>query len=201
MIRAIIFDLGKVLIPFEWQRGYDAFAAASPYPAEEVRRRIKETGLFDGFERGKVEPHEVAERVSNILGLSVSFEQFREMWSSIFLPETIVPEDMLERLRGHYRLLLLSNTDSIHYHWVKERYPILGRFDASVLSFELGLRKPEPEIYREAILRAGCRPQEIFFTDDRQDNVEGALQAGIDAVQFESLEKLQRDLEFRGVRW
>jgi putative hydrolase of the HAD superfamily len=148
-----------------------------------------------------VEPGVVAERVSSALGLNVSFENFQEMWSSIFLPETIVPESMLAGLHKNYRLLLLSNTDSIHFHWVRARYAILRHFDGFLLSFELGLRKPEPAIYQEAISRASVGPAEIFFTDDRQDNVEGALQAGIDAVQFESLEKLQRDLEFRGVRW
>ncbi len=201
MIRAIIFDLGKVLIPFDWQRGYDAFARASPYPAEEVRRRIKETGLFEGFERGRVEPRAVAERVSALLGLSVTFEEFQELWSSIFLPETIIGDDMLARLHANYRLLLLSNTDAIHYHWVRERYPILRHFDHAVLSFELGLRKPEPGIYQEAIARAGCEPREVFFTDDREDNIEAAIDAGIDAVQFLSVEQLEQELQSRGVQW
>ena len=201
MIRAIVFDLGKVLLPFEWQRGYDAFAAASRYPAEEVRARIKETGLFEGFERGMVEPREVAERVSKALGLSVSFDEFQELWSSIFLPETIVPDDMLERLRRSHRLLLLSNTDAIHFRWVKDRYPILRHFDDFVLSFELGLRKPEPGIYQATISRAGCEAREIFFTDDREENVEGAIQAGIDAVQFLGVEQLERELKSRGEAW
>ncbi|MCC7175271.1 MAG: HAD family phosphatase [Bryobacterales bacterium] len=201
MIRTIVFDLGKVLIPFDWQRGYDAFAAASPYPAGEVRRRIKETGLFDGFERGKVEPGEVAQRISAALDLNVTFGQFRELWSSIFLPETIIADEMLERLRRGRRLLLLSNTDSIHFQWVKERYSLLRHFDDFVLSFELGMRKPEPAIYRETTLRAGCEPGQIFFTDDRLDNVEGAQQAGIDAVQFLSVEQLERELKSRGVEW
>ncbi len=201
MIRTIVFDLGKVLVPFEWQRGYDAFAAASSCPAEEVRLRLKETGLFDGFERGRVEPREVARRISGVLGLSVGFEEFRRLWSSIFLPETIVPEGLLKSLRRNHRLLLLSNTDSIHYHWVKERYPLLRHFDDYVLSFEVGLRKPEPGIYRETISRAGCEPGEIFFTDDREENVQGALEAGIDAVQFHSVEDLERELKNRGVNW
>jgi putative hydrolase of the HAD superfamily len=201
LIRAIIFDLGNVLIPFDWKRGYEAFARASLYPAEEVRRRIKETGLFDGFERGRVEPRVVAGRVSELLGLNVSFDEFREIWSSIFLPETILEEDMLARLHARYRLLLLSNTDAIHYHWVRERYPMMRHFDHAVLSFELGLRKPEPGIYQEAINRAGCEPREIFFTDDREENVAGALEAGIDAAQFLSAEQLERELRSRGVRW
>ena len=201
MTRAIIFDLGNVLIPFDWRRGYDAFARVSPYPIEEVRRRIKETGLFDGFERGRLEPRAVAERVSAFLGLDVSFDQFREIWSSIFLPETILGDDMLAGLHARYRLLLLSNTDAIHYGWVREKYPILRHFDHAVLSFELGLRKPEPGIYQEAIARAGCEAREIFFTDDREENVTGALDAGIDAVQFLSVEQLEQELKSRGVEW
>ena len=201
MIQALIFDLGKVLIPFEWQRGYDAFASASPFPAEEVRRRIKETGLFEGFERGRVEPREVAARVSELLELNVSFERFQEIWSSIFLPETIIPDQMLERLHARHRILMLSNTDAIHFHWVRARYPILRHFDGFVLSFQVGHRKPEPEIYQEAVMQAGCQPREIFFTDDLADNIEGASRAGIDAVQFVSLAQLEHDLRSRGIQW
>ncbi len=190
-----------MLIPFDWQRGYDAFARVSAYPAEEVRRRIKETGLFEGFERGRVEPVEVARRVSGLLGLNVTFERFQELWSSIFYPEVIVPDEMLESLHERYRLLMLSNTDAIHFNWVRARYPIVRHFDGFVLSFEVGCRKPDIEIYREAIRRAGCDAGEIFFTDDRTDNVEGALGAGIDAVQFVSLAQLKQDLLSRGVQW
>jgi HAD superfamily hydrolase (TIGR01509 family) len=70
-----------------------------------------------------------------------------------------------------------------------------------VLSFQVGCRKPEPGIYQEAILRAGYPPQEILFTDDLIANVEGALLAGIDAVQFTSLAQFERDLHSRGVEW
>ncbi len=201
MIQAIIFDLGRVLIPFDWQRGYRAFAELSPYPPEEIRSRIKETGLFEVFERGQTEPREVARRISEILELSVSFERFREAWSSIFLPETILPDKMLERLHVRYRMLLLSNTDAIHFGWVQDRYPIMRHFDDFVLSFRVGHRKPEPEIYREAILKAGCAPQEVFFTDDLSANVEGALLVGIDATQFTSVAQLEHDLRSRGVEW
>jgi glucose-1-phosphatase len=201
LIRALIFDLGKVLIPFDWQRGYDAFASASPFPAEEVRRRIKDAGLFERFERGLVEPREVARRVSELLGLNVTFDEFQEHWSSIFFPEVIIPDEMLERLHARHRILMLSNTDAIHFNWVRARYPILRHFDGFVLSFQVGRRKPEPEIYQEAVLQAGCEPREIFFTDDREDNIEGALNAGIDAVQFASLAQLEQDLRSRGIQW
>ena len=201
MIKAVIFDLGKVLIPFDWQRGYRSLAQFSPYPPEEIRSRIKETRLFDLFERGHIEPPELARRMSSALDLNVGFDKFRELWSSIFFPEPSIPDSMLAGLRANYRVLLLSNTDAIHNGWIAEKYPIMQHFDHCVLSFELGCRKPEPEIYREAIARAGCAASDIFFTDDLAENVEGARQAGIDAVQFESREKLEQELRSRGVRW
>ena len=201
MIRTLIFDLGQVVIPFDWKRGYGALAEFSPYPPEEIRRRIKETGLFGVFERGQIEPGDLARRLSAILEMNVPFEKFRELWSGIFLPETIIPDKMLASLHANHRLLLLSNTDAIHYGWVMEKYPIMRHFDHCVLSFELGLRKPEPGVYQEAIRQAGCAAAEIFFTDDLADNIAGALLAGIDAVQFQSLEQLEQELTSRGIRW
>lgn len=202
MIQAIVFDLGKVIIPFDWQRGFRAFAEFSPYPPEEVRLRIKETGLFNPFERGRITPPDLAREIGKALDVDVSLEKFRELWSSIFLPETIVPEDMLSRLRAAgYRLLLLSNTDAIHYEWVMQKYPIMRQFHDSVTSFDLGFRKPEPEIYAETIARAGCEADRIFFTDDLAENIEGARKAGIDAVQFLSLPQLEQELHSRGVAW
>ncbi|MGQ9635683.1 MAG: HAD family hydrolase [Bryobacteraceae bacterium] len=202
MIRTIIFDLGKVLIPFDWQRGYQRLAAHSPYPPEEIRARIKAANLFEDFERGRIQPEQAAKQISDLLQLDgMSLEQFRELWSAIFLPETILPEPMLAGLHQRHRLLLLSNTDAIHYGWVAEKYPILRHFDGAVLSFEVGSRKPEPAIYEAAIERAGCAPGEIFFTDDLEANVEGARRLGIDAVTFQSRELLENELRARGVIW
>lgn len=201
MIRTLVFDLGKVLIPFDWQRGYEAFARVCPYPPEEVRRRIKEAQVFDAFERGLLAPAEVAERVSAALDMRVTLDEFRALWGAIFLPETLVPDVLLERLHARHRLLLLSNTDSIHFDFVRARYPILRHIDDFVLSFAVGMRKPEAGIYQETIARARCAAGEIFFTDDRADNIEGALACGIDAVQFTTAGQLENDLRARGVAW
>lgn len=202
LIKAIVLDLGNVVIPFDWQRGFQALSEHSPFPAEEVRRRIKETDLFKPFERGEIEPEDLARRISEALDINVNFEKFCQLWSSIFLPETIVTEQILARLKAAgLRLLLLSNTDAIHYRWVMERYPIMRQFDDCVLSFELGSRKPEPEVYQETVRRAGCEPPEILFADDRAENVEGARQSGIDAVLFQSLPLLEQELRSRGVEY
>ena len=136
-----------------------------------------------------------------MLGLGIGYDKFCEIWSSIFLPETLIPESMLAGLRAHYRLLLLSNTNAIHFPMVRERYPLLRQFHDFVLSYEVKAMKPAPEIFREAVRRSGCRADECFFTDDIAAYVEAAAQEGLDAVQFESREQIERELARRGVTW
>jgi putative hydrolase of the HAD superfamily len=199
--RAVILDLGQVLVPFDWQRGYRALAAHCPLPPEEVRRRIKEAGLFNDFERGRIEPRDLAARLCQMLGMDLPYETFREIWSSIFSPQVNLSPESLETIRAGRRLLLLSNTDPIHFGWIGEKYDLLQHFDHCVVSFETGTRKPEPAIYFETLRRAECQPGEAFFADDIAENVEAARQLGIDAVQFVSVEQLAADLAKRGICW
>jgi HAD superfamily hydrolase (TIGR01509 family) len=76
---------------------------------------------------------------------------------------------------------------------------VLRHFDDFVLSYRIGSMKPSPEIYREAVRSAGCSPAECFFTDDKQENVDAAQQAGIDAIRFQGRMDLERQLGERGI--
>lgn len=201
MIKTVIFDLGRVLIPFDYTRGYRAMQPFCDYPAAEIPTRIAATDLVHRFETGLVEPRDFVEELTGRLDLRVSYEQFCEIWSSIFLPDTLVPESLLAGIRQRYRLLLLSNTNPLHFAMVRRNYPLLRHFHDLVLSYQVKAMKPSPAIYREAIARAQCRPEECFFTDDIPAYVEGARREGIDAVQFESCAQLERELAARGICW
>lgn len=200
MIRAIFFDLGQVIVPFDLGRGYAALAPYCPHPPEEVRARIA-ADLVRAFEEGRIPPEQFVGEISRRLELKVSYGQFCELWSSIFLPEPLVAESLLEGLARGYRLLLLSNTNAIHYRMIRERYSLLRHFHDRVLSYEVGALKPNERIYREALRRAGCRPEECFYTDDIAEYVEAGRRHGMDAVQFRSAAQLEEELRARGVRW
>jgi glucose-1-phosphatase len=200
MYQTIIFDLGKVIVPFDFSRGYRAMAEHSPYPAEEIPKRIGATDLVRRFESGQVAPKDFVAQLCGMLEADISYDRFCEIWSSIFLPETLIPESLLEGLHHTYRLLLLSNTNAIHFEMVRRNYRLLRHFDEYVLSHEVGALKPSPVIYREAIARARCAPREIFFTDDIPDYVEAARKAGIDAVQFQNAGQLTEELRRRGIK-
>ncbi len=198
--RAVIFDLGRVLVHFDFQRGYRALEGLCPHEAAAIPKLLAGTGLVERFETGLVEPREFVAEMSRILDLQVDYDRFCEIWSCIFA-ETLVPERLLEGLKGRYRLLLLSNTNAIHFEVVRRRYPLLRHFDDLVLSYEVKAMKPDPEIYRAAIERAGCEPGECFYTDDIAAYVAGARAMGIDAVPFQGAERLMDEMRARGIEW
>ena len=201
MHKAILFDLGKVLIHFDFQRGYRALEGLGPYTAAEIPQRLAGTGLVERFETGLVEPRDFVEQMSRILELRVDYDRFCQIWSCIFTHE-LIPESLLESLARRYRLVLLSNTNALHFEMIRGTYGhLLRHFDELVLSYEVRAMKPRPEIFQAAIERAQCLPEECFYTDDIAAYVEGARRLGIDAVQFESREQVEREMRARGIAW
>jgi glucose-1-phosphatase len=200
VIKTIFFDLGNVVIPFDFKRAYARMAEHSGCKPEEVPARIRATGLVGPFEKGEIAPEPFVREISAALRLDITYGDFCEWWSCIFLPETLLPEVLLEDLASRYRLLALSNTNPIHFEMLKEAYPLLAHFEDFVLSYEVGAAKPEAKIYHEAMARAQSKPAACFFTDDLAVNVTAARELGMDAVQFLSAEQLERELRVRGLR-
>ncbi len=186
---------------FDFKRGYQALEGLCPYPAAEIPERIGTSNLVERFETGLIEPRDFVAQLSRILELNVDYEGFCAIWNSIFT-DTLIPDAMLEGLAARYRLLLLSNTNVIHFEGIRRNYPLLLRhFHGLILSYEVKAMKPCPEIFEKAVALAGCRPEECFYTDDIAAYVEGARAVGIDAVEFQSAAQIQAELEARGIRW
>jgi FMN phosphatase YigB (HAD superfamily) len=201
LIRAILFDLGNTIVPFDFRRGYARLERLCPLPAAEIPKRLARTNLVQRFETGEVDPEEFVRRFCVELEFTMTYAAFCELWSSIFLPDTLIPESLLASLAPHYRLVLVSNTNAIHFEMILAAYPLLRHFHDHVVSYKLGAMKPSPRIYREAIARAGCAAGECLFVDDLPACVEGARSEGINAVRFESLSQLERDLRARDIVW
>ena len=201
MIKAVIFDLGRVLVPFDFHRGYARLEALCGIPAAEIPARLAGSQLIADFESGKIAPGDFVDRFCSHLNIEIPYPQFCDIWSSIFLPDPLIPEAMMEGIARNYRLVLLSNTNAIHFEMLVRTYPLLRHFHAYVLSYEVGAMKPQRLIYQKAIEAAGCQAGECFFTDDIEAYVEAARVEGIDAVQFQSAAQIEAELHQRGVVW
>ena len=201
VIKTVILDLMGVILPIDFARCHAAFSEVSSLLPQEIPARLRPTGLGERFETGRMSPEEFADEVCVALEVRVTYSQFWEIWQTIFLPEPLLSEGLLEGLRRRQRLVLLSNTNAVHFEFARERYPLLRHFDDYVVSYQVGATKPSPAIYREAVARAGCRPEECFFADDVGKFVEAARREGIDAVRFQSQKQLESEMGARGITW
>lgn len=199
LIRAVIFDLGGVIVPLDFSSAYAAIEALCPYTASEIARRIRSSGLVEKYETGQLNSESFVAQLSALLELHVTYRQFRELWSKLFLPDPLIPESLFAELSSRYPLILLSNTNELHFENIRARFPLIRHFQHLVLSYQVGAAKPSRRIYEEAIARAGCRAEECFYTDDVPAYVEGAKQAGIDAVRFLDFAQLEGELRARGI--
>ncbi len=199
MIKALIFDLGRVLQNFNFEIGYARMSAVCGLSRDEIERRLRASGLAIAFESGRIAAPDFARQVCQLLGAAISYADFCEIWYSIVNQGAILPEPFIASLHQRYRMLLLSNTNEIHFDMLLPRCPMLRHFDGFSLSYRIGVLKPAEAIYRHAVAQAGCEPRECFYTDDIQAYVDAARRIGIHAALFRGLEQLQNDLRAAGV--
>jgi putative hydrolase of the HAD superfamily len=199
MIEVLIFDLGKVIIDFDFQRSIEAVLAFEPASLPRIREVMEDHDLLVKYETGQISSVEFYRKVCGQLGLVCSMEEFKRIWGAMFLPEPLLSEEFLFSLAQRYKLLLLSNTSELHFNYVWENYPILRFFSGQVLSYRERSMKPDDQIYRAAIQAAQVNPRKIFFTDDRLENVEAAIQMGIQAVHFQSEQQLKDRMADLGI--
>src|ERR1035441_2332554 len=136
MYKALIFDLGRVLVDFDFERGYQALEGVCPYDTAEIRRRIAATDLVERFETGLIAPPDFVAQLTRILALDIDDAGFRKLWNGIFT-DPLLPDAMLEGLAARYRLVLLSNTNAIHFETIRANYPLLRHFPERILSLEV----------------------------------------------------------------
>lgn len=200
-IKVILFDLGRVLVDFDHKRAAERISSFCPKSPVEIYNLFFESPATVAFEAGKISPEDFYIQVKQMLDLKLSYDSFIPIWNDIFFltPKNRSIFRLVNILRAGYKTALLSNINTLHYEYLKKRFPVFGVFDKIFLSFELGLIKPDKEIYNLVIRQLKVCPQEIFYTDDRADLVESAKTSGIRGCVFSSLEQLIKDLQGAGV--
>ncbi|HYA48681.1 MAG TPA: HAD family phosphatase, partial [Burkholderiales bacterium] len=171
MIRAVISDLGRVVLWFDNNIFLGKLAALAGRTFEEVKAAVHgRLELIRRFDLGRLTADDFRRAVCAAAGADLDHEAFYAIYNDIFVlnPPAV---DVLRRIHeANYRTALLSNTDPERFGFVRKRFPEILFFDDYVLSYELGLVKPDRAIYLEAARRAGCRPDECVFIDDMEEN-------------------------------
>lgn len=194
-IDAIIFDLGRVLVAIDNRLLTEGlFKGLDPADAQDVARQTMADPAMVAFNSGRIGPEEFYAKMRRTYRLSIPFEEFCNLWCGIFYPMDGM-EELVRSLDGKMKLGLLSDTDPLHWNFVRGAYPWIDRlFKKPTLSYKLGVMKPAPAIYLQAARNVGAEPQNCLYIDDLEDNVLGARAVGMTAVRFESVPLLQKIL-------
>lgn len=189
-IRHIVFDLGGVLLNIDPEVSFNEFRKLQIMNEDTFRDLfIRQNLLFD-LETGKVDSGEFRKRIKMYAGKAVSDEDIDRAWNALLLDFPPHRYEMLKMLKKHYCIHLLSNTNDIHFKCYSKRFKEEFNtgfdtiFHTLFLSYEMGLRKPDEQIFLNMLSEGNMNPQETLFIDDTPENIEAALKTGIQAFHL-----------------
>ncbi len=176
--RAILFDLGKVLVDFDWHLAARKISAQARATPEEIFNFIATSDVMVRFEKGLITNEQFFNEVRPAIGYRGALQDFRQAFSDIF---TEIPE--MVRLHARIRAAkipawIFSNTNDWAVTHIRERFPFFAKFDGYFLSYQLGTMKPHPGIYEAAERITGYRGGEILYIDDCAENAAAGAARG-----------------------
>ena len=201
-IKAIIFDLGNVLIDFDHSIAARRICELTNKTQGEIYRLFFDSGLTALFEEGKIAPDKFFSEVKNTLNLKIDYEVFLPIWNEIFFltERNRQVYELAKGLKSNYQTGILSNINILHYEYLKNNFPIFDVFHHVMVSFELGKRKPHHLIYQKALKALRVGAGEVFYTDDRPELVASAKGLGLCGAVFTGIEALKKDLLGTGIQ-
>ncbi len=183
-ISAVCFDLGKVLLHFDWRLMLDRVANKSPLPPEKITQLLKNDPQVIAYEAGGITTAKFFTHLKKLLQYKGTTKELRNAFVEIFtpLPEHIALAGLLA---PHYPLAIISNTNEAHILHAEETYSFFSLFQARIYSHEVRAMKPEPVIYQRALVAlGGIDPLETLFIDDVEANILGAVKLGWQTIHL-----------------
>jgi len=195
-IKVILFDLGNVLVDLNLKPAVARISGFCSKSQDEIIKLFLDSGITNSFEKGEFSADEFYKQAKDILDLKLGYASFVSIWNEVFFfsLKNRSLYHIANRLKENYRIAILSNTNILHYRYIKDNFPVFNIFEKVFLSFEIGAVKPDQTIYRKAIEALGVLPENIFYTDDRPELVKSASKLGIKSFTFTSVEQLISDL-------
>jgi HAD superfamily hydrolase (TIGR01509 family) len=198
-LRAIIFDIGRVLVQVDVARAMQGLASGSSLSPSEFWSAIEKDPSWPDWQEGRMAPRDWYLHLTKRLGGDLTFDQFTNVWNRALDPTPIHEDAFFEKLSRRYRLALLSNTDPIHVRHLEATYSFFSHFPTRIYSCSVGASKPNPLIYGAALRALKVRAGEALYIDDIPAYVEAAKRLGMSGIQFRSPAQLTAVLKSLGV--
>jgi putative hydrolase of the HAD superfamily len=193
-VRAIIFDLGGVVIDFDFSIFYKKIIAKSPLNKPQTPIMLEFFRQSDIYHQGNMTDDEFYQLACDLLQVcALDQSEFFDAFNSIISGYNLEITELLKILSNsnRFKLIALSNINSSHWDYMlAKNWGFIAFFDDLILSHQVHLIKPEPEIFKLAIQKAKCDPEEIIFIDDGLNNIRSAQVFGIKGIKFTTSEEL-----------
>ena len=194
-IRAIIFDIGRVLVRLDIAGAMGGLAGMISLTPQETWAAIEHDPRWRDWQEGRMSPRDWQLHICRRLGVNLTFEHFSEIWNRVLDPTPLLDGAFLERLSKRYCLAVLSNTDPIHVAELEKRFDFFRFFKHRIYSCVVGASKPSPLIFRAALQACKTTADNAIYIDDIPAYAEAARQLGMTGIVFQSPEQLSADLE------
>ena len=191
-----LFDLGRVLFDIDFDRCFESWSSASGVAVTALRERFAASDDLLAHERGELDCDAFFERLAASLGVDLDVDAMRSGWNAIFGPDLPGVHERIEQLAALTPCHVLSNTNEAHARHFRVRYaPLLSHMTSVFTSHELGLRKPDPEIFRTVVRHLDVDPARLHFFDDGAANVEAARAVGLESTLVASPSDMPAELD------
>lgn len=201
MIKALITDLGNVLVKFDHMIACRRLLELSPdtgFDIRDVYEKIICNPIIIQYEKGLLSSKDFFSHVCQRLKLRIDYLTFSKVWAEIFerIPEM---EDILIKVKSKMPVYLVSNTNELHFQYVLRKFPILQQLKGYVLSYQIGYMKPEEEIYQAVLKQCGLPANECLYIDDIKRYVQRASELGFHCIHFVNPQQLKEELNSLGL--
>jgi putative hydrolase of the HAD superfamily len=181
MPRALLFDIGNVLVRFDFSPAAQKFASLSKATAQEVLSLL--APFKDDLESGRIADDDFIAQSVERIGFRGTRDEFVQIWGDIFTAN----EPMIARVKqlsGQMPLYLFSNTSGLHKAWLFEKFDVFGLFAGGIYSHEAHCMKPHEPIFHAAINAFGLEPGQTLYIDDLPDNIATGRRLGFQCHQY-----------------
>jgi len=197
--KAVVFDLGKVLVEFDFGIALRRFLPLTTVPLTQLVRLIDQSPLLHQYERGLLSTEEFFAQVRALSGFQGTLEEFGPKFGDIFTeigPMVDLHAQLRQRGAPTY---IFSNTNELAIRHIRQRFAFFSQFDGYVLSYEQHLMKPEPGLYEALERMAGLRGADLFYLDDCPEYVAAGWARGWQGVVHETPEESRAALVSAGL--
>jgi 2-haloacid dehalogenase len=199
MVKAVVFDLGKVLVDFDYSIAARRLAARAQMSPVNIKSFIASSPLFSQFERGLLTTEQFYNGISEATGFRGSIAEFNNFFADIFVAIEPMVHLQTTLRQGGTPTYAFSNTNDLAIRHIRQNFPFYSNFDGYILSYEHGIMKPEAGLYEVVERLSGRRESEILYLDDRPENIAAGAARGWQVILQESPEKSRAAIQRFGL--